>query len=72
MNSAAEAHLEAHAHAHVHAHEHDGHDHGDRHQDHSAAAPAPVSLLRLSALERLVGALGLSALIWGAVWWALA
>jgi hypothetical protein len=30
-----------------------------------------LSLLRLSAMERGIGALGLVALLWLGVWWAL-
>jgi hypothetical protein len=31
----------------------------------------PVSLLRMSALQRLIAALAVSALLWATVWWAL-
>lgn len=70
-------------HSHVHAHDHAaGHDH---HHGHDAAAHArapslllptsaraPVaSLLMSSALLRLAGAVGLSALLWATVAWAL-
>jgi hypothetical protein len=40
--------------------------------DHAHPSPAiPASLLRMSAAQRLAGALGLSVLLWAAVWWAL-
>jgi hypothetical protein len=50
-----------HSHPHSHAH------------SHAPATPRPVpfSLLRLSMIERLVGAAALIALIWGGVFWAL-
>jgi hypothetical protein len=40
--------------------------------DHAHPSPAmPVSLLRMSALQRLIAALAVSALLWVTVWWAL-
>lgn len=72
-------HGHAHDHAHDHAHNH-GHDHHHAH-DHRPAgeagrgpAPAPeraLSLLRMSAAQRLAGACALSALVWAGVIWAL-
>jgi hypothetical protein len=38
---------------------------------HALARPAGVSLLRLSAAERALGASFIVALLWGAVFWAL-
>lgn len=81
----APAHGPAGGHAHVHAHDHAaGHDHHHGHGHDAAAhahapslllptpAPAPVaSLLMSSALLRLAGAVGLSALLWATVAWAL-
>lgn len=63
-------HLHAHAHTHAHAHAHT-HDHGTR-----ATVPSPAneprsSLLMRSAPWRLAGALGLIAVLWTAVAWAL-
>ena len=61
---------------HVHAHHHE-HDHGHAHAHptaHSPAhesAPSSASLLMSSATLRLAGAIGLSALLWAAVAWAL-
>jgi ABC-type Zn2+ transport system substrate-binding protein/surface adhesin len=76
-----------HAHGHGHDHSHDhahaaphrhapGHDHGAHARDVSlslatAARPPVASLLMSSALRRLVGAIGLIALLWAAVAWAL-
>lgn len=58
-------------HRHAAAHDHADHDHG--HAQAPAARPggASFSLLRMSALGRLAGALALSAFVWLAVWWAL-
>jgi hypothetical protein len=55
------------------SHPHPPHLHHHHHPDHAhpSAALAP-SLLRLSAAERLAGAAVLIALLWGAVWWAIA
>ena len=54
---------------------HHAHDHDHRgHHDHRAPAlrsPLRLSLLRMSAAERLAGAAGVSGFIWLAVWWAL-
>jgi hypothetical protein len=36
-----------------------------------AAATPHFSLLRLSAAERLMGVVGVLAMLWSAVWWAL-
>jgi hypothetical protein len=47
---------------------HHHHHPGDRHPP----AAASLSILRLSALERLAVASGAIALIWGAVFWAMA
>jgi hypothetical protein len=52
--------------SHPHPHHHHDPDHA-----HPSAAVAP-SLLRLSAAERLAGAAVLIALMWGAVFWAIA
>ncbi len=60
----------AHAHAHLPgdaAHAHDTHGHA---HDPDLVAPS-FSLLRLSALERLAGALAISAAIWAGTLWAL-
>jgi ABC-type Zn2+ transport system substrate-binding protein/surface adhesin len=79
-------HAPVHDHAHHHEHDHAaGHAHphtaGHVHAAHAHApslllrthAPARVtSLLMSSALLRLAGAVGLSALLWTAVVWALA
>jgi ABC-type Zn2+ transport system substrate-binding protein/surface adhesin len=73
------------AHAHAHNHEHDhahGHAHGHAHHDHAhhdhAHDPAPasshapgLSLIRMSAAQRLTGAGALAALLWLGVFWAL-
>ena len=74
----------AHCHAHAHAdHSHADHSHAHAHADHSHAElgrdrPMPVvlrepglSLLRLSALQRVAGALVFSLLLWATVLWAL-
>ena len=80
----ARAHAE-HNHAdHSHAdHSHADHSHAHAHADHSHAElgrdrPMPVvlrepglSLLRLSALQRVAGALVFSLLLWATVLWAL-
>jgi hypothetical protein len=50
---------------------HHHHHHHDPDHAHPSAAVAP-SLLRLSAAERLVGAAVVIALLWGAVFWAIA
>ena len=47
------------------------HHHHDPDHAHPSAAVA-LSLLRLSAAERLAGAAGLIALLWGAGLWAIA
>ena len=80
------AHRHGHAYAdHSHAdHSHADHSHADHsHADHSHAElgrdrPMPVvlrepglSLLRLSALQRVAGALVFSLLLWATVLWAL-
>lgn len=71
------AHAHSHVHASGHAHAHPaGHD-ADPAQGSALLLPpkasAPVaSLLMSSALRRLAGALGLTALLWAAVAWALA
>ena len=65
----------------THQHVHDGHpqhdDHGHASHDHPAArsisllnAPG-LSLLRMSAVQRLCGAIGLTAILWVAVLWTL-
>ncbi|MFO1117738.1 MAG: hypothetical protein U1E28_18815 [Beijerinckiaceae bacterium] len=61
-----------HVHSGRHAHGHD-HGHGDPHghaHDPDLVSPA-FSVLRLSAAQRLAGALLLSAAIWAATWWAV-
>ena len=70
-------HNEQHSHDHRHDHEH-GHAHGEAGGDHHgqahdpAAVVAPgLSLLRMSALDRLLGAALLSGLIWLGVKWAV-
>lgn len=65
-----DVHAQEHAHDHArerHAHLHD---HGHAHDPSAVAAPG-LSLVRLSAVERLAGAAILAALIWAGVWWAL-
>lgn len=52
------------------AHDHDAHDHGHAHDPAAVVIPG-FSLLRMSALERLAGAVALCALIWAGVWWAM-
>lgn len=60
--------MHQHAHAaegaHVHAHDHD-------HDVARAPAEAGLSLLRLSAAVRAISALGLLALLWLGVFWAM-
>lgn len=55
--------------SHDHHHRH-AHRHGAQHR--RVAVAVPMSLLRLSALQRLGGAGGLIAAIWLGVFWALA
>lgn len=68
-------HGDGHGHGHPHDHGHDdGHDHGHAHHDHAAGAPQdalPASLLMAGAGSRLLGTLGVLALLWLAVAWAL-
>jgi hypothetical protein len=52
----------------THQHHHDHHHPGRAHP----SAPVSASLLRLSAAERLAGAAVVIALLWGAVFWAIA
>lgn len=54
-------------HAHAH-HDHHNHTHAARPASHVAAR---LSLLRMSAGQRLIGAVMLSAILWLGVWWAL-
>jgi hypothetical protein len=64
--------LMAHDHA-PHSHPHDRHHGGDAHghaHDPELVRPS-FSLLRLSALERLAGAVAISAAIWAGTLWAL-
>lgn len=64
---------DTHDHDHDHDHTHDhvaGDHHGHAHDPAAVVAPG-VSLVRLSALQRLAGATFLSALIWTAVRWAM-
>ena len=56
-----------HHHDHTHAHHHD-HTHAARPASHVAAR---LSLLRMSAGQRLIGAAMLSAVLWLGVYWAL-
>jgi hypothetical protein len=72
-------------HLHAHDHAHGGHDHADHiHAGHAKgqagigsaarharAASPTVSLLRLSAAERMVGAGVVVAALWGLVAWAM-
>lgn len=63
------------AHAHDHAaHSHSAHDHAAHGHAPHAHPPTPpgFSLLRLSAAQRLAGALALIAVIWTGVFWAIA
>lgn len=57
-------HAHHHEHAHDHAHPHE-HGHGPR------RAEPGLSLLRMSAAQRLGGAAVVLALLWGGVFWAL-
>lgn len=54
-------------HHHDHTH-HDHHTHAARPASHVATR---LSLLRMSAGQRLIGAVLLSAILWLGVWWAL-
>jgi hypothetical protein len=47
------------------------HIHANPHDHHHGRAEIPLSLLRLSALQRIAIAIFLSALLWGAVVWAV-
>jgi hypothetical protein len=63
--------VHGHGHAHVHGHDHaHGHDHPHG-TAHEAPTALPASLLMAGAGSRLLGALGLLALLWLAVAWAL-
>jgi hypothetical protein len=53
---------------HHHDHAHHDHTHAARPASHVAAR---LSLLRMSAGQRLIGAGGLCAILWLGVWWAL-
>jgi hypothetical protein len=53
---------------HGHAHAHGGAHH---HHDHAHVAAPPLSLLRMSLVERLAGASAVVVAIWLAVFWAL-
>ncbi len=73
-------HEPAHDHAQGHVHGHaaaQAHDHGQAQHDHAHGAPQdpppalPASLLMAGAGSRLLGTLGLRALLWLAVAWAL-
>jgi len=55
----------------THSHPPHPHHHHDPDHAHPSAAVA-ASLLRLSAARRLAGAAVLIALLWGAVFWAIA
>jgi hypothetical protein len=55
----------------THPHHHHPHHHHPAGAAHPAAQISP-SLLRLSAAERLAGAAVVIALLWGAVFWAIA
>jgi len=68
-----QGHRHDHAHDHGHAHDH-AHDHRPAGEAGRGPAPAPeraLSLLRMSAAQRLAGACALSALVWAGVIWAL-
>ncbi len=60
------------AHRSADPHDHAGHDHDHAHAPVAAARGPAFSLLRLSALQRMAGALALAGVVWLAVWWALA
>ena len=63
---------EPHAHAHHHEHDHSAQSHAQSHaQDHALRQAAGLSLLRMSAAQRLMGAGALVALLWLGVFWAL-
>ena len=74
-----QAHKPAHGHAHAHGHEHHhstDHDHSTHAYGPAPLLPKPVSapgasLLMTSALLRFAGAIGLNAMLWAAVAWAL-
>jgi hypothetical protein len=82
-----EPHVHAHAHDHEHGHAHDHAHHAHAHHDHAhhdhahhdhAHDPAPasshvagLSLLRMSAAQRVSGAAALAGLLWLGVFWAL-
>ena len=74
LTAAVHLHGDGHGHSHVHTHG-DPHDHA--HHDHPHAAPheappaLPASLLMAGAGSRLLGTLGVLALLWLAVAWAL-
>ena len=68
-----QGHRHDYAHDHGHAHDH-AHDHRPAGEAGRGPAPAPeraLSLLRMSAAQRLAGACALSALVWAGVIWAL-
>lgn len=71
-NQAASPHDHAHAHHHGHAHSraHD-HAHDSGHAEAPRRARPGLSLLRMSAAQRLAGACGALALLWAGVFWAL-
>ncbi len=50
-----------------------GHDHAPHIHGEPVVLPArpPFSLLRLSAMQRLAGALSMILVLWAGVWWAL-
>lgn len=57
-------------HGHAHGHGDAGHEHHGHAHDPAAVVAPRLSLLRMSALDRLLGAAVLSALIWLGVKWA--
>jgi len=46
------------------------HHHHETGQGHPARSASP-SLLRMSAVERMVAALAVAGVLWAAVWWAM-
>ena len=56
-------------HAHTHGHTH-GHTHSQDH-DHAQAHAPGLSLIRVSAAQRVAGAAALAGLLWLGVFWAL-
>lgn len=70
-DAAGQVHDEGNGHGHAHSDLHGAHSHGHAHPTPPAVPPANGrSLLMASGLQRVLGALGLIALLWLAVAWA--